>query len=105
MRDLQPRFNGLGEKGSWLAWLAMSLLGVGLVFFRIGHHSLWSDEAVSIAVTNISFSDFLHLSRYESHPPLYYFSIKTFAAIFGHCRAVLRSFSALGLLAAALLIG
>lgn len=87
------------------AWVGMAILGLVLAFFRISHHSLWSDEAVSMAMADHGYLDILRFGRGDSHPPLYHLASKLFADLFGHDRGALRSFSALGLLAAALLLG
>lgn len=87
------------------AWVGMTILGLVLVFFRISHHSLWSDEAVSMAMADHGYFDILRFGRGDSHPPLYHLASKAFAGVFGYDRGTFRSFSALGLLAAALLMG
>lgn len=93
-------------KGDQIVWAVLALLGLALVFFRISHGSIWEDEALTMAISGRSFPEILRmLGGIDSSPPLYYFSLKIIGAIFGATRLVFRSFSALGLLATALLLG
>ncbi|NTV15385.1 MAG: hypothetical protein HGA96_15880 [Desulfobulbaceae bacterium] len=93
-------------KWEWGVWSVLALTGVCLVLFRISHGSIWEDEAFSMAISERSFSDILRmLGGSDSSPPLYYFGLKVFVAIFGQSRVAFRVFSALGLLAASLLLG
>ncbi len=96
---------GLPKRWEWGAWAAMTALGLFLVFFRISQHSLWSDEAVSMAMTDHGYLDILRFGKGDSHPPLYHLAIKAYTELFGHSRWVFRSFSAFGLLASALILG
>jgi hypothetical protein len=91
----------------WWAWFGMTMVGLVLVFFRISHGSIWSDEAVTMLLTEHGFDEVLRFVGQggDSHPPLYHLAVKGFTDILGRSRGVFRGFSALGLLATALLLG
>lgn len=112
--DYQDQLNGSSaspEKKSvqlntWMAWGVMLLVGSFLVFFHISHDSLLGDEAYTYSRIDPDLWQIPEvIGETDTHPPLYYVACKIFAEIFGYDRGTLRGFSALGLLAASILLG
>jgi len=66
-------------------------LGIGL------SQSVWFDEAYSIMVAKQPLSQLLHLAAVDTHPPLYYITLKAWAGAFGWGEFALRSLSVLAL--------
>ena len=66
--------------------------------FNINFSDLWIDETFTKALINHSFIDMIGLLINDFHPPLYFFGLKVFAAIFGSSTFAIRSFSVLGIL-------
>lgn len=62
-------------------------------------HSFWYDEAYTIALIKYSFPDIWKITTIDVHPPLYYFMLKIFCALFGDLRFSMRIFSGLGIIA------
>lgn len=85
-----------GRRCLWAFWAALLLLGAFLFVFRITHESLWMDEAFSVAVADLPFSDFWRVSVQENSPPLYYFMLWIFRRVFGDSFLAARLFSAMG---------
>ncbi|MDH6355171.1 putative membrane protein [Dysgonomonas sp. PH5-45] len=63
----------------------------------------WYDEAYSMAMIQHSYCEILQITSTDVHPPLYYFMLKGFAALFGHSLLSLSVFSFLGVVASYLL--
>jgi len=88
--------------------LLLSLLFIitGLIYFicLIYSDKIFSyDESFSIAMTKLSYSDIWRTTSADVHPPLYYFSLKTFIGIFGNSLFAFHIFSLIGFLGALLL--
>lgn len=71
--------------------------------FRLGHESVWWDEAFTWAMTNHSFTGILKRAVYDVHPPLYYLLTKVFRWLAGNSILTIRLLSVLGALALAAL--
>lgn len=56
---------------------------------------VWADEAYSFALVRHSYADIWKITAADSHPPLFYFFLKTFTAPFGYNLTVARFVSAL----------
>jgi 4-amino-4-deoxy-L-arabinose transferase-like glycosyltransferase len=81
---------------------------VGLVglFIGLGHSSFWYDELFTAWVVKSDRNPAHVFSRIltDLHPPVYYFSTYLYSLVFGTGDGALRSYSALAVLGAALLI-
>ncbi|HET6315079.1 MAG TPA: glycosyltransferase family 39 protein, partial [Chloroflexota bacterium] len=87
----------------WLAPLALVLLAAGLRFYRIDVQSLWYDEGISAFQLTRSFGDIVHAASQDTHPPLYYWTLKAWGDVFGSSELALRGLSAIwGVVAVAL---
>src|SRR5436309_16028875 len=78
----------------WLSLGAVTLLAIGLRWFRIDAQSLWYDEGISAHQLVRSFPEIARAAALDTHPPLYYWTLKAWAEIFGSSEAALRSLSA-----------
>jgi len=75
--------------------LALVLLLAALPrFYCLGCQSLWSDEGNSVALTRLSFAEIARRTAFDIHPPLYYWLLKIWVALFGSGEVGLRSLSA-----------
>ncbi|MGB2787585.1 MAG: glycosyltransferase family 39 protein [Candidatus Saccharimonadaceae bacterium] len=88
-RRKDQKFN----KHDWL------ILGGGLAAFiaislgNITRWSIWFDEAFSVYLTRFSFTDATYYTAVDVHPPLYYWLLKIWQAMFGNSELALRSMS------------
>ncbi len=57
--------------------------------------SVWFDEAFSIMIAKKPLSELIRLTSVDTHPPLYYLILKSWAGLFGWGEFALRSLSAL----------
>ena len=78
----------------WLPLLAVAVLAAGLRFFRIDAQSLWYDEGISAFQLTRTFPEILRAAALDTHPPLYYWTLKAWADLFGASELGLRSLSA-----------
>jgi len=80
----------------WLPLLALAVLAAALRFFRIDAQSLWYDEGISAFQLTRSYPDILRAAALDSHPPLYYLSLKAWSEALpvSASEVVLRSLSA-----------
>lgn len=77
------------------------LLFVGLAaiaavprWYRIDAQSLWYDEGISAHQLTRTFPEILSASALDTHPPLYYWTLKAWGEVFGPSALSLRSLSA-----------
>ncbi|MDH6310836.1 4-amino-4-deoxy-L-arabinose transferase-like glycosyltransferase [Dysgonomonas sp. PFB1-18] len=61
------------------------------------------DDVYSVFMAKASYGDIAKITASDVHPPLYYWGLKTFSAVFGESMFTLRLFSALGVVATLLL--
>jgi len=79
-----------------VAIMVLTVLAACLRLYRIGHQSLWYDEAYTAMLMKLSLGHMLStIPKTESTPYLYYLLAWVWTHIFGHGAADLRSFSAL----------
>ena len=75
------------------------ILGLGLAIFlaitlaNISRASIWFDEAFSAYITQFSFWDIARYTAADVHPPLYYWVLKVWSALFGTTELAYRSLS------------
>lgn len=78
----------------WLILAAILLLAAGLRFYCLACQSLWSDEGNSVALARAGFAEIARRTAFDIHPPLYYWLLKLWTALFGTGEAGVRSLSA-----------
>ena len=66
-------------------------MGVVLRFFTRSH--LWLDEALSVDIARLPLGDIPRALRHDGHPPLYYFLLHGWIAVFGEGDTAVRSLS------------
>lgn len=78
-------------------WLLLVLVvGAVLRFAFLGTESLWEDEAGSLIIARMPFSEILgmHRTTNEFHPPLYFLLLHVWIRLFGETEIAVRSLSA-----------
>ncbi|MEY2453805.1 MAG: mannosyltransferase [Acidimicrobiaceae bacterium] len=70
---------------------ASVLAGVVLRFWTKSH--LWLDEALSVDIARLPLGDIPGALRHDGHPPLYYFLLHEWMAVFGEGDTAVRSLS------------
>src|SRR5438477_1272281 len=83
--------------------MGVAALAAALRWCRIDAQSLWYDEGISAHQLTRSFPEILAASALDSHPPLYYWTLKAWGELFGSSELALRSQSAMWGLAAVVL--
>ena len=71
----------------------MAALAAALRLFRIDAQSLWYDEGISAHQLTRSFPEILRASALDTHPPLYYWTLKAWGEVIGPSEVSLRSLS------------
>lgn len=64
---------------------AIASLGLGLRLFRLDYQGLWYDEARSVYVSRLTFSEMIQsiVEVSWNHPPLYYYTLRLWYLMFG----------------------
>ena len=87
----------------WWPLGVLAALAAALRWFRIDAQSLWYDEGISAHQLTRSFPEILRAAALDTHPPLYYWTLKAWGDALGSSEMGLRSLSAAsGVLAVAL---
>jgi len=71
------------------------LLALGLRLYRIQAQSLWNDEGTSVALAARDLTAITEGAANDIHPPLYYYLLHFWIALFGNSELAVRSLSAL----------
>jgi mannosyltransferase len=96
-KRLTPTLAGAGPL------VGVAALAAALRWFRIDTQSLWYDEGISVHQLTRSLPDIVRAAALDTHPPLYYATLKAWGELFGSSELALRSLSAAwGLLAVVL---
>jgi uncharacterized membrane protein len=66
---------------------------VGLALWNIAGPSIWFDEAFGAYMIHYNFLDIARYTATDVHPPLFYWCLKIWVAVFGHTEFGLRSMS------------
>jgi len=74
---------------------AILVLALALRFYRLGAQSLWNDEGTTVQLVGADLATITRLAASDIHPPLYYYALHFWAAIFGTSEFAVRSLSAL----------
>ncbi len=88
--------------GSWARAFQAVIVGAlvaGLVLRFVTQSPLWLDEALSVNIARLSFSDMIEALRHDGHPPLYYLLLHGWMGVFGEGDVAVRALS--GVFAAA----
>jgi mannosyltransferase len=72
--------------------IALVLL-VGLALWNIAGPSIWFDEAFGAYLIHYNFIDIARYTATDVHPPMFYWLLKIWTAVFGHTELGLRSMS------------
>jgi uncharacterized membrane protein len=75
--------------------IGILLLAFGLRLYRIGAQSLWNDEGTSVALAARDLAAVTQGAANDIHPPLYYYLLHVWMALFGNSELAVRSLSAL----------
>src|SRR5881628_1109250 len=87
----------------WWPLVGVAAVAAGLRWFRIDAQSLWYDEGISAHQLTRSFPEILRASALDTHPPLYYWTLKAWGDVLGPSEVSLRSLSVMwGVLAVVL---
>ena len=76
------------------AWIAIGVavaIGVVLRFWTQSH--LWLDEALSVNIAKLPVGDIPEALRHDGHPPLYYWLLHGWMAVFGESDRSVRALS------------
>jgi 4-amino-4-deoxy-L-arabinose transferase-like glycosyltransferase len=87
----------------WWPLLPVAALAAALRWFRIDAQSLWYDEGISAHQLTRSFLEIVRAAAQDTHPPLYYWTLKAWGETIGSSELGLRSLSAVGGLLAVVL--
>ncbi len=74
--------------------VAVVLVAAVLRWYRIDAQSLWYDEGISAHQLTRSFPEIASAAAQDTHPPLYYWTLKAWGELFGASALALRSLSA-----------
>jgi len=74
--------------------VAVAALAAALRWYRIDAQSLWYDEGISAHQLTRSFPEILRAAALDTHPPLYYWTLKAWGDTLGASELGLRSLSA-----------
>ena len=69
------------------------VLFAGLALWNIAGPSIWFDEAFGAYMIHYNFLDIARYTATDVHPPLFYWLLKIWTAVFGHTELGLRSMS------------
>ncbi|HEX8969008.1 MAG TPA: glycosyltransferase family 39 protein, partial [Chloroflexota bacterium] len=78
----------------WAPLAVVAAVAAALRWFRIDSQSLWYDEGISVHQLSRSFPDIVRAAALDTHPPLYYWTLKAWADALGSSEVALRSLSA-----------
>lgn len=84
----------LENRTYYLLLALIILLAFGLRFYKLDASSLWSDEGNTWAMLARSYGQIAQAAATDIHPPLYYWLLKLWSAVFGASAYAMRSFSA-----------
>jgi mannosyltransferase len=94
MEDDQRRFQRW-PFASLSLLIGVLLLAFGLRLYHIGAQSLWNDEGTSVALAARDLAAITQGAANDIHPPLYYYLLHFWMALFGNSELAVRALSAL----------
>ena len=95
IRRLSKRMtNFLDSKWGGRAMLLLAIvIFLSLTLTRLTASSIWFDEAYSAYLTRYNLADLTYYTAIDVHPPLYYYLLKGWTALFGDSVVIYRSLS------------
>jgi hypothetical protein len=78
---------------SLAALCAVLALGASLRLYALSEESLWRDEISSITIAQLDLIRMVQNRAADIHPPLYYFLLHYWTALFGHSEGAVRALS------------
>ena len=93
IRRLSKRMtNFLDSKWGGRAMLLLAIvIFLSLTLTRLTASSIWFDESYSAYLTRYNLADLTHYTAIDVHPPLYYYLLKGWTALFGDSVVIYRS--------------
>src|SRR4051794_33287653 len=90
--DPAPAVSRGGRAAAWVA-LGVILAVAALLRFRgIHEQSLWADEGLTVRILRLPVGEMLQRIRdWEQTPPLYYYLLRAWTAVFGDTEGWLRA--------------
>lgn len=77
----------------WLPVMLVMLLAVGVRLYGLSVPYFWGDEAFSLRLSLLSLADIWSYAGRDVHPPLYYYGLHFWVAVFGDSETATRSLS------------
>jgi mannosyltransferase len=74
--------------------IGLLLLSLGLRLYRIEAQSLWNDEGTAVALARRDLAAITRAAANDIHPPLYYYLLHYWMAVFGDSELAVRALSA-----------
>jgi len=74
--------------------ICLLLLSLGLRLYRIEAQSLWNDEGTAVALARRDLAAITRAAANDIHPPLYYYLLHYWMAVFGNSELAVRALSA-----------
>lgn len=87
-------------KQPWFLPVIVALAAFCLQSATVGRFSVWHDEGYSAMLKEYSYSEMLHRTAFDVHPPLYYIALKLWASVVGNSIVGLRMLSVICMSAA-----
>ncbi|MEZ5178403.1 MAG: glycosyltransferase family 39 protein [Acidimicrobiales bacterium] len=97
----EPDQDPLATTSGWGRWrwpftvLVGAALVVGVVLRFVSRSPLWLDETLSVNIARLPLGDIPEALRHDGHPPLYYWLLHGWMALFGQGSVAVRAFSGL----------
>ncbi|MBN1517786.1 glycosyltransferase family 39 protein [Candidatus Sumerlaeota bacterium] len=66
----------------WLIFAALMILAALMRWRNHAHMSIWYDEGFSFVLINKPWAEMMHIIRTDDHPPLYYYFLRGWMALF-----------------------
>lgn len=86
------------SRSNWMHRLALAgiiALALALRFYRLDTQSLWNDEGTSVVLAQRGLATITRLASQDIHPPLYYYLLHFWIALWGNSELAVRALSAL----------
>ena len=83
------------SRRDWLLVIAALSVFITITLATITRFSIWFDESFSAYIIRFNFFDIAKYTASDVHPPLYYWILKIWAAVFGNTELGIRSLSLL----------
>ena len=97
----EPEQDPLATTSGWGRWrwpvtiLVVGSVVLGVVLRFVSRSPLWLDETLSVNIARLPLGDIPEALRHDGHPPLYYWLLHGWMAVFGEGSTAVRAFSGL----------